>query len=163
MNWRRWLIPSKKSWRVILLLLLAGNAAAAVAWLYAMPHGFPVGHARFWLNTVGPMLVLVWFFSMAIAGVLRRGAVLNAMLLMLPSGYISAAVTGIIVFPYSGWAAAFVVMATAVLAAGAIAWSGLWNGRLRFGPSSAFAATIAILIGLSVPWLLRGPHAGTRP
>ena len=47
-----------RPWRIFWLLVLGLHAAAASAWWWLTPGGFPVAHPRFWSNGVAPLVVL---------------------------------------------------------------------------------------------------------
>ena len=41
--------------RLFWLFVLVGHAVGAAAWVALMPHGFPIGHPRFFANIVVPI------------------------------------------------------------------------------------------------------------
>src|SRR4051812_32144819 len=88
-------------WRVFWLVVLAGHLAAAGAWLWLMPSGFPVGHPRFWANQAGPILVIAWASAAVWAARRRRMEWLRLALIAFPSFWAAAAVAGRLAFPIS--------------------------------------------------------------
>lgn len=84
-----------KIWRAAASLLLLAHAALAGAALVYLPHGFPLFHARTWLNTVIPGAVLI---SSAVALLTRKSALGAVATLSLSGLWLSASLTGLALF-----------------------------------------------------------------
>lgn len=144
------------SWAVVLLMHLV----AAAGWWWAMPGGFPVGHERFLANRMFPIVI----GAMALVGLLallRRHRAAGIVLLAIAVIWVSAAVTGRIIFPISArrfWLAGLLI-------GGLFAWRAMpfvlarpvsW----RIGGVIIFLAT---MLGAALPWSQRGGEPMTVP
>lgn len=78
------------------VVVIAVHVVAAALWWWATPGGFPVGHARFWLNQVVP-IVLVAFAVILVLPPAR--ALRPALLAAVPATYLAAAIAGRVLFP----------------------------------------------------------------
>lgn len=149
-------------WRIFWLVVLGGHLAAAGAGWWLWPGGFPVGHPRFWVNGVGPLIVMAAVGVAVGAARGKRMGVLRIALAAFPVFWGAAAGAGRVVFPVSSlriWMPAMGV--AAVMGVGA--W---WPFRKMERPDwRGMGAVMAVAAGLGVlaPWSQRGPEADTRP
>ena len=144
-------------WRVV----LAAHAAAAAAWFWLMPGGFPIGHVRFWANRVVP----VGCFVVALAGLFAawrgRMAILRLIIVAFPAAWLAMGATMAIVFPVSGRALGLKLILFA-LALGAAAVLTCRKHRPRLLPMGAIALAAA-LVGIALPLTQRAGPPSTLP
>ena len=153
--------PMRGPLRVLWRIILTGHAAAAAGWMWMMPGGFPIGHARFWANRGLPLLVIVACVAGAWAGWRRRDALLRDFVLGVPMWWASAAVVGRVVFPISArwlWLPPLGVAALMGLLA-VVTWLGRRHPRRR---ALLVVATAAVL-GTVAPLTQRAGRPSTRP
>lgn len=135
-----------KIWRAAASLLLLAHAALAGAALVYLPHGFPLFHARTWLNTVIPGAVLI---SSAVALLTRKSALGAVATLSLSGLWLSASLTGLALFCVS--APRFVPLLFAVggilLVVGCVLLRAAWSSR------APVALGVGALIGAA--WMMR--------
>jgi hypothetical protein len=87
--------------RIVLDVALAGHlVVAALAW-WLSPRGFPIGHPRFWLNSVVPAVVAAIACSGFWAMLRRHDCLLAILVFWFSSAWCVAAITGRILFPAS--------------------------------------------------------------
>ena len=144
-------------WRVV----LAAHAAVAAAWMWMMPGGFPIGHARWWANRALPLLVMVVCVVGLLGAWRRKDALLWLVALGVTVAWLAAAAAGRIVFPLSGW---LVWLPALFLAAalGAATWP------LRSGPRGSLLAAsgavlLAVALGVAAPLTQRADDPSTKP
>ncbi|MFM9962765.1 MAG: hypothetical protein ACKV2Q_16265 [Planctomycetaceae bacterium] len=151
------------SWpkRLAVECVLAFHGIVAAAWWWLTPGGFPLGHSRFWMNRVWPLVLL----AIAVLGVWalarRRYSTLKLTLLSVAAMWIAFATSARIVFPVSApglwWyglligGAGFTLLARRDKPAA--------NRRAEF----VSAVVTGVMLGSFVPWALRGPDPSTRP
>lgn len=81
--------------------ILVTHGMAALAWLWFMPGGFPIGHSRFWTNRVAPVVVVMIVITAIVARARKHSDVFQLLALTVPFAWLGAAVSGIITFPIS--------------------------------------------------------------
>jgi len=110
-----------------------GVGLIAGAWAVLMPGGFPVSHARFWMNRVLPV-VAAGAALLALIALVRRGSgLVHSMNALLPGAFLASAVAGRVLFPQSAARFWWVVLALGCVTAawtwwrrvGIAAWLGL--------------------------------------
>ncbi len=144
------------AWRIVLTL----HAAAAGAWVWMMPGGFPVGHARWWANRALPGVVIAVCVVGVWAGWRRRDALLRHVALGVVAAWLAAAVAGRAIFPISGRLAWLPALAAAAVL-GAMAGATWLGTRPRLAALAAVLAAAAV--GASVPLSQRAGEPATRP
>ena len=141
--------------------MLVFHGVIAAGWWWLTPGGFPLGHVRFWLNRVWPLTLLL----IAVLGIWAlarsRHSVLKMTLLSLAALWFSCATAARIVFPLSApslwWWGLLVGGVGFVLV---LRWDKpVANRRVGF----VSAIIVGALLGLFLPWALRGPDPSTRP
>jgi hypothetical protein len=142
-------------------LISLAHGAAAAAWFWGMPKGFPVTHPRFWSNTLIPALLVAvglaafWTFR-------RRQRPVFALLCAVPAFmWIGVLVSGLLVFPRSASLFLVLVIATIIGLFGYSAW-GLLGEDGRRG-RLAITAVAAVLAGACLLVAQRGAAPGTKP
>ena len=137
-------------------------AAAAYAW-HMLPHGFPAGHPRFWINQVLPW-VLIAIGVACIVALWRGGTRIAALaILIFPGLYVGLTAGWIAVFPITGARPAqFAAVIAGVLFVCAFAsLRGVREARATMAMS--IGAAFGLCVGGAVPWSQRGPDAQTHP
>lgn len=84
-----------------LLVFFVAGAASAVGWWCLMPHGFPVAHRRFWVNTILPWALLGSCLFGILAASLRMFGAMKALSLLSGTAMFSAALSAACIFPES--------------------------------------------------------------
>lgn len=140
---------------------LAGILVGAAFWWWLMPGGFPLGHSRFWLNSVMP-LGMVIVAVLALVGMLRRRYRLaGCVLLGAAAAWGAIAVYGRIQFPISLGGKWILGIFASGLAA--IGWFTI-RRQASVGALGAMAAMIAGAgVGTFVIWAEVPPPPTTRP
>ena len=147
--------------RLFLPCVFTAHLVLAAAWWWLMPGGFPLAHARFWVNRMLPIAVIALVTTYLWARYRKRDGVLRVLAVALAAFWLAAAVSARIAFPVTMrwlWLAPF---AGAVL----IAWVALRvirSGRLRAVPL-ALAVIVASTLGVFAPITQRGEDPTTRP
>lgn len=148
-------------WRVV--AAIAGHLLGAGAWWFGMPQGFPIGHPRWWANSVLPVVVVVGCGVVLWRCIVRRrvgipevgivGAALAAM-------WLAAAVVTAGLFTQSGTRPA--LACAAIGGCGALL---LWWGRVP--RTSPLLLVVALGVGISIGAVgaasQHAPPAGTHP
>ena len=147
--------------RLLWLFVLVGHAIGAAGWLWFMPHGFPVGHPRFWANEAVPIALLVITVLALLAARRQRYAVVRVTLLALAAMWAAAAISGRVIFPISTqlrW--------LAPLGLAAAVGIGAFGPRLREVRWPKVTAPLAVLLGATIgsmlPWFQRAPDPSTH-
>ena len=148
--------------RLLWLFVLVGHAVGALGWLWFTPHGFPVGHPRFWANDAVPIALLVVTVLALLAARRQRYAIVRVTLLALTVMWGTSAISGRVIFPISTqlrWLAPLGLAAAIAIAA--------FGPRLREVPWPKVMTLIAVVLGATggsmLPWLQRAPDASTDP
>jgi hypothetical protein len=129
---------------VLTTVLLVLHAAGALVFSWLAPHGFPVGHARFWLHSVLPVAVIVGGLGLCVRP--RWGAsVLAGFWLALASGFV-------VRFAEEG-------LLPALFSCGAALAALIVARRLRPHASGL----VGLVVGLVIPFALGAPPPSTRP
>jgi hypothetical protein len=86
--------------RLFWLAILTGHATAAVAWWWLLPGGFSVGHPRFWVNEVLPVLGVAMVVGLR-TWAWEKARLRNSALAMFPAFWLCVAVAARVIFPQS--------------------------------------------------------------
>ena len=144
-------------WRAV----LAAHVAAAGAWAWLMPGGFPLDHARFWANRALPALLVALAGAGLVAVWLRRQALFRLLIVPWPALWLAAAVAGRLAFPISARRIWLLPVAAAVVL-GIAAWL-TWRTRRPSLLAVAALALLGAVVGIVLPIAQRGSDAATRP
>ncbi len=144
-------------WRLVVYLHLTPT----IFWWWLMPGGFPANHARFWINSVFPFVVIA--VCLACLWAERRG---NATLRMataitIPAFWLAATLTAGILFPVS--ARRFLPPALICVAVICVIF---WVSFRRLNLSwkvTAIAVVPAIASAIGFVWAQRGGEPDTAP
>jgi hypothetical protein len=142
--------------RIVWVAIVGAHAIGAVYAWRLLPHGFPVGHPRFWINQVLPLALIAAGIA-AIAAIWRsRPRLTSALICAFVGLHAGMAIGWIAVFPATGARPATIggVIAS-ILAACAYPFM---KGRMWIA-----GALVALVAGFAVPWAQRGPDPATRP
>lgn len=151
--------------RGITLLYLALTATAAGAWIWGMAGGFPIGHLRFWLHRVLPLLVGGSALAGIAALVRARADAVRVLLHGHGALWLVGTITATLVFPVS---------ARAFLAPALVQVLGLWLLTRGWGPPPEVAITVrwrwtvatlglGAMVAVVCVLAVRAPTPGTRP
>lgn len=146
--------------RLATSIMLAGNATFAIGWWWLMPGGFPVGHVRFWMNAVWPIVLLLISVVGLTALFLRRADWTKACVTMLGCMVLSITITAPLIFPD--------IKRSVLLAATTICLLEFAVVRTLVAPSMSrrlLAGPIlaGIVLGAFLPIALRAEAASTVP
>jgi len=147
--------------RILWRIILTGHAAAAAGWMWMMPGGFPIGHARWWANRALPLLVIVACVVGAWAGWRRKDVLLRHFALGVPIAWLAAAVAGRIVFPISARWVWLAPLGVAVVLGALAGWA--WLGARFCLVSGGPVIAAAVVVGVAVPLTQLAPAPSTRP
>lgn len=139
-------------------VLLTANAFVAAAWWWLSPGGFPLDSARFWVNRVIPILLIV----LCLVGRLslrKKPAVSAALLAVVIAAWASAAVASRIIFPVSFQFRFLGPLSVAAILA--IMW--LLSFRQKPLLSGILGAAAGIVLGALLPMTQRGADPATLP
>jgi len=136
------------------------HATGAVVWLWIMPGGFPLWHARFWANRVIPAIVIVVAVA-GIAGAEKRNRWLyQAITVFFPLMWTASLVTAAVLFPVSG--RRFLLSASVgvivLWGLGILAYRRQRTWQWSFVPVVLFS----LIIGVGLPWTQRAADPDTR-
>jgi hypothetical protein len=138
--------------------ILALHLPAAIAWLWLMPRGWPIGSARLWVNEIAPIVIFIAAAIALVALICRRDRLLLSLALPLICLWLSVSIAALFVFPRSGWLITTRLAPLAVL---------MLVTLLPFRKSLARRHIAAIVIGLMIgPFVTlaeRAPRPDTRP
>ena len=141
------------------------GTCAVMAWWHLMPKGFPVTHARFWVNSILPLVVAAVCLLGTIATVRKWDGVLKCLVLACMAFVVSAGIAGKCYFPQSVSGLLFIAIGTCVVIALALGGFTLWVLRKKpaaiWSPIACLCA--GILIGVFLPWSQRAMDPATRP
>jgi len=147
--------------RVLWRIILTAHVAWAAGWMWTMPGGFPMGHARWWANRALPLVVIVACIGGAWAGWRRRDAVLRLVVLGVPVAWLAAAVAGRIIFPISARLVWLAPLGVAVALGALAVWA--WLGaRFRLASGGSVVAA-AVVLGVAAPLAQLTPVPSTHP
>ena len=151
-----------RPWRLFWLLVLGVHAAAASAWWWLMPRGFPPSHPRFWSNGVAPIVTLAAVATAVIAARRPRLGLLRTTLAAFPAAWGAAALSSRFAFPITFGRLFLLPLLGGTLMAAALAltFRGL---ALAAGWSIRGVAIAAAAFGAVLPLALRPPAPDTRP
>ncbi len=161
----RLLVSSRTLFRIFLILLFVGGACAAVGWFKFMPRGFPFPHPRFWVNTVLPPSLAVFFTVGAIALVEKKDSAPRCLSVFIGISIVVAGITGRCLFPES---LSGILLLLALFSGlfgimlPVTAFRYLTGGRASLLAVAPFAAA-GVALGILLPWSQRGAEPGTRP
>lgn len=142
-------------WVVIVGLHLVG---AVFAWRL-LPHGFDVGHRRFWSNEVLPIVIVVASAAW-IAGMWRRRAGLVAAAIAgFATLHVGMAAMWLVVFPVTGKRLALISAVIAIVLCMCLVVS---LRGVRWWPA-VIGLVIGLVVGILLPWSQRGAAPGTHP
>ena len=141
-------------WRVV----LAAHAAVAAAWVWMMPGGFPVGHARWWANRALPLVAIAACVVGLVGAWRRKDALLRLVALGVAVAWLAAAVAGRVFFPLSGW----LVWLPALFVAGVLG-AATWPLRSGSVLAAVGAALLAVALGVAAPLTQQADDPSTRP
>jgi hypothetical protein len=130
--------------------------------LWLAPGGFPVWHARFWINGVFPLALLGLVGSAVAASRGRRDDWLRALLAAFPAGWGAAAVMARVVFPVTFERLFWPPLYVAVLMGAAVYLTFRRHGAMPGRPIVAVAVPAA-LAGAMVPLSQCAPAPDTHP
>jgi hypothetical protein len=130
-----------------------------------MPQGFPVMHARFWVNSVLPPLAAAMCLLGIIAAVRKWDAVLKCLVLVGGAVMVSAGVAGKFCFPQSVSGLLFIAVAIGVVIALMSGGLSLWVLRKKSVPRwvTVLCLGVGILLGVFLPWSQRAMESATKP
>lgn len=137
------------------LFVLAIHAILLAAWWWLTPKGFPLGHGRFYLNELGPILALATTVLCALAACDKLGK-LRGIRAVIPGFWVGSSLGLPLIFPLTGFRALIVTLPPAFFTL-LLSYSSLPKNR-RTG-IFLFAGTI---IGALVPLQLRAPRPSTQ-
>jgi len=148
-------------WRLFWRVVLAVHAAAAAAWMWVMPGGFPLAHARFWANRALPLLVIVVALAGLFAAWRRKAVPLRLVSLGFAVAWLAAAVTARLVFPISGR----IIWLPALLVAAVLGTVACLSFRGESLPllATGVAVLLAGAVGAAMPLTQRAGASSTRP
>lgn len=144
--------------RLLVDLIVLGHALMAGLWFWVMPSGFPVNHARFWVNSVYPWAIigLALFAWCVMRG--RRVSVIVAIAALWLAGAVSARITFPLTFRFLWIFPLFGGLAFAALCVG------MWKiGALKGRAAAILFALVGALLGAAFPLTQKADRPGTRP
>ncbi len=148
-------------WSLVWQTVLLAHGVLAVAWWWAMPGGFPMGHVRYWTNGVAPWCVV----TVAGFGVIciwrRKSSWVGLITISVPVAWTAALIAAVALFPIS--AKRFVLPA---LGGTVFLWTACvitHRGRSSLRWPAIVAVVLASVAGGIVPWTQRATDPDTRP
>jgi hypothetical protein len=146
----------------ILWVLIAGVHVVAAAYAWRMlPHGFDVGHPRFWTNQVLPFAVVAAAVTCVFALWQRRARIAALAIGAFAGLHVGMAVAWAVVFPITGKRIALVSAVIAIVACTCALASLRRATGMRL--HLAIGAVLGLLVGAFVPWSQRGADPQTHP
>jgi hypothetical protein len=149
-------------WRLFWLTVLVGHALAAVFWWWLEPGGFGFEHPRFWVNRVAPVAGLSLTIAALLALRVQSAAALRWILPLWPAAWMSATVTGRLIFPVSLVQLGFVPLGISTIMALAVIRPWRRAGR-RPRAVEVGSWLIASMAGVGLVLAQSPPPAATRP
>lgn len=148
-------------WRGLRAVHLSGHLVGALAWILLFPGGFPIEHARFWVNRALPVVV-VGATGVALVCLWRRRDVgADRVALALVGFWVGVAGSWLWTFPTSRLRAAALLC---VLVGPQVALAGAAILRSRvLSRGHACASLLGVVLGAGVPATQFAPPAATRP
>ena len=136
-----------------------------MTWWHLMPKGFPVTHARFWVNSVLPLVAAAACLLGIVATVRKWDGVLKCLVFAFMAIVVSAGIAGKCYFSQSVSGSFFIVIALFVVIA--LASGGFTLCLLRKAPVATWSKIVCIgagiLLGVFLPWSQRAMDPATRP
>ena len=142
-------------WVVIVGLHLV---AAVFAWRL-LPHGFEVGHPRFWSNQALPIAIVVASAAWLVGMWRRRAGLVAATISAFATLHVGMAVMWLVVFPITGKRLALISAVIAIVLCTCLVAS--LRGA-RWWPA-VIGVVLGLVAGILLPWSQRGARPGTHP
>src|SRR5690349_6507759 len=147
--------------RPIWIVALLAHGAAAVAWWWVMPGGFPVDHPRFWINAVAPVVVLGAVVAAFAAWRWKKLRAIQSVLFAFTLMWVAGAAAARLTFPVSARLVSPVMIVFGLLSLVA-ALSTRPTAKRQTGWTLACAAAGAVF-GALMPLTQRSLEPSTRP
>jgi hypothetical protein len=150
-------LPWSRTWKTVWICHVAG----AVVWLWIMPGGFPLWHARFWANRAVPAIIMVVAVA-GYAGAEKRSRWLyQATTMFFPMMWTASLMAAAVLFPLSSprFLPPVLVGVIVLCGLGVLACRRQWTWQLSFLP----VVLSSLTIGVSLPWTQRAADPDTHP
>ncbi len=147
--------------RLLVEIDLALHLLFAGCYWWMSPKGFPFNHARFWLNSVLPWIVIT-LAGLGLSGIFRqRRRTAAVAVICLAALWIAGATTGRILFPISFRRRWVLLLLIGIIGAGIGKW--LLQGERKTLRLWIVPAIFGSLLGMYVVWAQLPPPATTVP